>query len=308
MKLLLLAALSFASPALHAQPAPAPEEREAASSDDVEAMKKARAAFEYGNYASATKMLEGLIAQSHFETVALRAEAYKLLGLARLNLGKKSEAYAPFLEYLLLEPDGEFDPFYVSPEAIDLLGLVKKDAEAQLAPLRAQHHAEAEARKKAADDERHKRDQDEETRRIAVLQPNVERRVVQREFWVSVLPFGVGQLQNGDRSLGIALATSEVVAGAASAGSALLIEGLRDSSSGKFGPGVYPLASSLSVVKWIGAGLFYGLWAAGAIHAAVRYRPEERIEDRLLMPPASGATTPPVLTPQEPQPAPPPPR
>lgn len=312
-RLSLVAALLFTAPALLGQTAPtapAGDEGESASPADIEAMNKARATFEYGKYAAASKMLEGLIAHGHFESAALRAEAYKLFGLALLNQGRKSEAYPPFLELLLLDPDAEFDPFYVSPDAIELLSRVKKDAEAQLAPIRAQRRAEAEARKKAADDERHKRDQDDETRRLAALQPNVERRVVQREFWVSVLPFGVGQLQNGDRSLGIALATSEVIAGAASAGSALLIEELRDTSSGKFGPGVYPLANRLSVVKWIGAGIFYGLWAAGAIHAAIRYQPEERIEDRLLMPPAIGATSAPVLPPQplplpQPQAAPP---
>lgn len=257
---------------------------EPASAADIEAMTKARSTFEYGNYGTTAKILEGLIAHGRFETAALRAEAYKLLGLSLVNLGKRSEAYSPFLELLLLEPDTEFDPFYVPPEAIELLGRVKKDAEPQLAPMRAQRRAEQESRKRAADEERRKREQDEEQRRLAAQRPNVERRVVQREFWVSVLPFGIGQLQNGDRTLGIGLATSEVIAGAASAGSALLIEELRDTSTGKFGPGVYPLATRLNVVKWIGAGLFYGLWAFGAVHAAIRYQPEQHLEDRVISP------------------------
>ena len=111
--------------------------------------------------------------------------------------------------------------------------------------------------------------------------------MVQREFWVSMMPFGIGQLQNGDRTLGMALATAQVIAGASSAGSALLIEQLRDQSTGRFsntGPGSTPYrtAQRLDVVKWVGAGLFYALWAAGAIHAAIHFQPEEQLPDRLV--------------------------
>jgi hypothetical protein len=176
------------------------------------------------------------------------------------------------------------DPFYVPPAAAEAFNEVRRDAEAQLAPLRAQRHAEQEARRRALEEEaarRRRLEQEDEQRRLAAMAPVVERRVVQREFWVTMLPFGLGQMQNGDRSLGIALATSEVIAGATSAGSALLIEGLRD-SSGHFGPGSYPLATRLNYAKWIGAGLFYALWIGGAIHAAAHFESESQPVDRLV--------------------------
>ena len=44
-------------------------------------------------------------------------------------------------------------------------------------------------------------------RRLQQISPSIERRVVQHEFWVTMMPFGLGQLQNGDRKLGIFLAT-----------------------------------------------------------------------------------------------------
>src|SRR5260370_42466970 len=133
----------------------------------------------------------------------------------------------------------------VPPAAVSFFEQVKKEAEAKLAPIRAQKQAESERRQKVAADEaerRRQRELEEERRRLQQLTPSVERRVVQREFWVSMMPFGIGQLQNGDRTLGITLATAELIAGAASAGSALLIEGLRD-PSGHFntpGPGGHP--------------------------------------------------------------------
>src|ERR1051325_3434694 len=208
----------------------------------VEAMNRARATFEYGDYPQASKLLSQLVETGRFESATLRAEAYRLLGLSLFYQGRRGEAYSAFLEYLYLDPDAELDPFYVPPAAVSFFDSVKKEAE----PLRAQKRAEQEAQKRAAAEEaerRKQREEDEQRRKLMELQPNIERRVVQHEFWVTMMPFGIGQLQNGDRSLGIALATGQLLSGAASAGSALLIEQLRDNATGKFddrGPGATP--------------------------------------------------------------------
>jgi len=260
----------------------------------LDAMNRARATFEYGDYPQASKLFSQLIEAGRFETPALRAEAYRLLGLALFYQGRRPEAYRAFLEYLYLEPEAELDPFYVPPAAVSFFESVKKEAEPQLTPLRTQRRAELETRKKAAAEEAQRRRQselEEDRRRLLTMQPQIERRVVQKEFWVSLMPFGIGQLQNGDRSLGIGLAVAEVVAGAASAGSALLIEELRDSSTGKFDnrgqASPYLLASRLNIVKWVGAAVFYALWAGGAVHAAWRYQPEQQLPDRLLQQPGA---------------------
>lgn len=289
----LFAALLLAQPAPRRPPAQSQAstpEREAPS--EVEAMNRARVTFEYGDYAQASKLLSTLIDQGRFETASLRAEAYRLLGLSLFYQGKKGDAYSAFLEYLYLDPDAELDPFYVPPAAVSFFDQVKKDAEPKLGPIRAQKHAEAEAQKKAAAEEaerRRQREQDEERRRLLTLSPTIERRAVQHEFWVSVMPFGIGQLQNGDRTLGLTLATAEVVTGAASAGSALLIEELRDSATGRFnnqgaGATPYRTAQRLNVVKWVGAALFYALWAGGAVQAAIHFQPEERLPDVIVQP------------------------
>ena len=266
----------------------------------VEAMRKARSFFEYGDYASASKLLNHLIDTGRFESGELRGEAYRLLGLSDFYQGKKGEAYRAFLEMLYLNPDAELDPFYVPPSAVAFFEQVKEEAEPRLLPLRNLKRADEEARRRAAiaeARERERLEQEEEQRRLLRVAPTVEKRVVQREFWVNLLPFGVGQLQNGDRNLGIVLATSETIAGATSAGSALLIEELRD-SSGNFGASVFPLAQRLNVAKWIGAGIFYALWIGGAIHAAVNYQSETAMPDRLVTP------SPLAPPPPEPLPAP----
>jgi hypothetical protein len=256
----------------------------------AEAMNRARITFEYGDYAQAAKLLAALLEAGRFESLQMRAEAYRLLGLSLFYQGRKGDAYSAFLEYLYINPDAELDPFYVPPAAISFFEQVKREAEPRLAPLRAQKRAEQEAQRKLAAEEaerRRQRELEEERKRLLQISPSIERRVIQHEFWVTMMPFGIGQIQNGDRKLGIFLATSQMIAGAASAGSALLIEQLRDNATGRFddrGPGStpYKTAARLNVVKWVGAALFYALWAGGAIHAAINYKGEEQLPDRLL--------------------------
>jgi hypothetical protein len=112
------------------------------------------------------------------------------------------------------------------------------------------------------------------------------------------MPFGIGQFQNGDQSLGTALATSQIVAGATSAGSALLIEALRDRSTGKFQSGSYNIARNLQIAKWVSAGAFYALWIGGALQAAIKFKAETSARD-LVLP----STAEPGLPSEQPPPA-----
>jgi hypothetical protein len=243
-----------------------------------------------GEYAKASQRLSQLVEAGRFQSTELRTEAYRLLGMSLLlqTPPRPDEAKNAFRQVLLTDPDAELDPFYVPQPVVDFFDKEKKELEPELAPIRTQKRAEREARRKQLEAETARRREEEEQRRLRALQPNVERRVVQREFWVSLLPFGLGQLQNGDRSLGYTLATLEIITGAASAGSALLIEGLRDNNTQKFGPTEYRIATNLEIVKWVGAGLFYALWAGGAVHAAVNFKPETILQDKLIVPGAAG--------------------
>lgn len=287
------------APAQPRQPAEPQEGRFEEQVSPVDAMNKARRYFDYGDYPAVSRILNRVDVGS-IESRELRIDAYRLLGLSLFYQGKRGEAYRAFLELLYLDPDFQMDPFYVPPAAAEAFNEVRRDAQAQLEPLRAKKRAEQEAKQRALEEEaarRRQREQEEEQRRLTAMAPVVERRVVQREFWVTMLPFGVGQLQNGDRGLGIALATGQVVAGATSAGSALLIEGLRDNGTGKFGEGNYPLAQRLNIAKWVGAGLFYALWIGGAVHAAIHFQPESAPVDRLLTN-APAAAQPPAPLPE----------
>jgi len=298
MNLAILAAFSAAITLAQAPPAE--------TEDQVaEQVRLAKRDVDSGEYAKASQRLAQLVEVGRFQSAELRAEAYRLLGMSMLlqSPPRPEEAKSAFRELLLIDPDTELDPFYVPQRVVDFFDQQKKELEPQLAPIRSQKRAEREARRKQLEAEATRRREEEQQRRLRALQPNVERRVIQREFWVSLLPFGLGQLQNGDRSLGYTLATLQVVFGAASAGSALLIEGLRDNSSQKFRDPQYGIATKLEIVKWVGAAAFYGLWAGGAVDAAIHYKPETVLQDRLLVPPAPGTNAAPVLPAQEERPA-----
>ena len=293
--LALAAALASAAPA-RAQPALQPGESEDVAAEQV---RLAQRDFEYGDYAKVSQRLAGLVEVGRFQSPELRARAYALLGESLLlqNPPREAEAHRAFLELLFLDPDTELDPFFVPPRVIEYFEREKKELGPQIAPLRAQRRAEKEARRKAFEEEAQRRREEEAKRRMEAMRPNVERTVVQHEYWVSLLPFGLGQLQNGDRALGYTLATMEVIFGAASAGSALLIESLRDPNTQKFGPGDYEIAHRLQIVKWVGAAAFYGLWAFGAIQAAMNYKAQTIVKDQVLVGPAPGSTSSPVMPP-----------
>ena len=299
--LALAAALSAVAPA-RAQQQERSQQQVEAEDAVAEQVRLAQRDFEYGDYTKVAQRLTGLVEVGRFQTPELRARAYTLLGEALLlqNPPRVAEAHRAFLELLFLDPDTELDPFYVPPRVIEFFEREKKELEPQIAPLRAQRRAEKEARRKALEEEAQRRREEEAKRRIDAIRPNVERTVVQHEFWVSLLPFGLGQLQNGDKTLGYTLATLEVIFGAASAGSALLIETLRDQNTQKFGSGDFQIAHRLQIVKWVGAAAFYSLWAAGAIHAAVNYKSQTIVKDELLVRPAPGSSASPVMPVPEP--------
>src|SRR5207248_9593919 len=291
-----LAILALSTSVLFAQ---APSQ---ADDDLAEQVRLAKRDVDSGEYAKASQRLAQLVEAGHFQSQDLRSEAYRLLGISLIlqQPPRPEEAKNAFREVLLVDPDTELDPFYVPQRVVDFFDQEKKELEPQLAPIRAQKRAERDVRRKQLEAEAAKRREEEQQRRIRSLQPNVERRVIQREFWVSLLPFGLGQLQNGDRTLGYTLATLEVIFGAASAGSTLLIETLRDEKTQKVGPGDYKIGTRLEIVKWIGAAAFYGLWAFGAVHAAINYKSQTIVKDELRVGPAPGSTTAPVMPPPEP--------
>lgn len=283
------------------------------AADGAQLLKRARDAFEYGDFARAAQTLGGQATRARFPLESDRVEAYRLLGLSYFYLSKKTpsdaklkaQAQEAFFDLLKQNPDYELDPFYTPPEAVSFFDEVRRQNETYLEPIRRRRHArlreqqlEEEARIEA------------ERRRREELQPPaprtvvIERELERRSLLVAVMPFGLGQFQNDDTRTGLAFLTSEIVAAAVSVLSWTLIELMRDPASGRFSPELYGYATTLQDVKYWSAGAFYALWAAGAIHAGVNYDPVRLVREGTVDTPPSAAPNGPLFPTVLPQPEP----
>lgn len=131
----------------------------AAAQPAADALGEANAALGAGDYQKASA-LAGQVARAPGPSDRDRAEAWRVLGLARFYLGDRDGARAAFLEYLELDPDGRLDPALVPPEAISELEHVRNEHAAEIAARRPKRH--------------------------------------RRSYWLNLVPVA-GQWQNGDR-------------------------------------------------------------------------------------------------------------
>ncbi len=89
----------------------------AQSSEAVAELRAANAALIDGDGALAARSAERALA-SHSLEQSDRAEAYRILGIARLALGDAGAAEAAFLIYLKLDSEARLDPALVPPEVL----------------------------------------------------------------------------------------------------------------------------------------------------------------------------------------------
>ncbi|MCA9678505.1 MAG: hypothetical protein KC464_25995, partial [Myxococcales bacterium] len=138
----------------------------ASSADATRDLADARDALAAGDY----DRVVALVTPIDGPTPADRAEARRLLGLARFFLGDYPAAEAAFLDYLALDLDGRLDPALVPPEAVTFFE-----------DVRSRHAAELAAR-----------------------------RPRQRRYWILNLVPVAGQIQNGERGKALALGGVEL--------------------------------------------------------------------------------------------------
>jgi hypothetical protein len=101
-----------------------------------------------------------------------------------------------------------------------------------------------------------------------------------RSRWIAALPFGVGQLQNGDVALGVVFAVSEIAFAGTSIASLAVVDRLSSASpytGGQSRVSIPALNQSLSTWTTVNQVTFAG-WAAfaaaGVIQAEVGFRPQ----------------------------------
>lgn len=257
--------------------------------------KRASDAFQYGDFASAIQVLSNMDIEG-LPTERERIDAYKILGLSYYYSKKPSpeeaarKAREAFFGLLKQDPDFQLDALFVPPDAIAFFDRIRQEEEPALAPVRKVHN---ELKQKEAEQERIRRDTQPGRPRIvnvAVSSPVV-----------ALLPFGFGQFQNGNIPLGIGMAVGQGAGAITSVLSFIMVESLKDGTTGEYSSSNYQLAKNFSITQLVGAGVFFGLWIAGVSEAFAHYVPSHPLPDGPpsaapagpLRPPGSGDSAPP---------------
>ena len=179
-----------------------------ARANDFEEFETARSAYESQDYARAVALFENLAGGDtpQLTNRSLVLESKKYLGAGYLFLGKMDAAEREFERLLRLDPQYMLDPLGFPEEVQRLFARVKTrlDAERKLAEDERRREDE---RMRSAESQRGAQEQSRWVRLTQLAETETVHE--ERSRWIGLLPFGVGQFQNGHLSLGAILAVSE---------------------------------------------------------------------------------------------------
>jgi hypothetical protein len=226
------------------------------------------------------------------------ADARMYLGAVLAAEGKKDEAGKIFEALLVAKPDYEPDPLRVSTEAVDAFFDVRARLRARLASIKAdQARVEQEARARA------EAERQREAARVAMLEKVASEEVVRQRAsrWIALLPFGVGQFQNGQDTLGGLLLATEaalVVGSGISAGISLYDSGKANDALRRYDPTGPQYQQYAQVAATVGNVLTAGfalVAIAGAVQAQIAFVPERVQVRKRALPPLSLAPVSPLV-------------
>jgi hypothetical protein len=177
-----------------------------------------RTAYDRGDYARAIDTIHPLL----YPAIELGTEdevvqAHRLLALSYFFVDKQKEAEAEVTSLLALRPNYALDPIVDPPVAVRFFEDVRRRQSERLKAIQSREREEAERRRK------------EEARERAEARARAKRiyvdRVVERHSrLIAALPFGIGQVQNGQNGKAIAFGVSEGVLGLTSLAAFLAIQ------------------------------------------------------------------------------------
>jgi hypothetical protein len=228
------------------------------------------------------------------------ADARMYLGASLLAQGKKTDADAVFQQLLRDKPEYQPDPLRVTLQATDALIDARSRMREELTASLEEKVRQAQEEKAKIEGERQRA-----ALRLAMLEKlaGEETIVTRNSRWLALLPFGVGQFQNGQTGLGVAfLATESLLVAGSAVGQILtnynenqMNDALRSGSTTASG------YHDRAVDAYLASNLFTAGFAivaiAGIVHAQFTFVPE-RIEVRpRLLPPSLASSLSPILLP-----------
>jgi tetratricopeptide (TPR) repeat protein len=205
------------------------------------------------------------------------ADARMYLGAVLLAEGKKDEAAKTFEQLLREKNDYTADPLRVSLDAIDALTDARTRLRDELAASQAEKVRKAQEEKAKIEAERERA-----ALRLAMLEKLASTEVVTERSsrWLALVPFGVGQFQNGQTALGWVLLSSEVLAVAGSfVGAGLSYYDQTQANDALqhndgTASGYQQRAQQAALAGNLFAGGFFLLGAMGVLHAELTFVPE----------------------------------
>lgn len=257
----------------------------AAKANDFEEFEAARQAYESQDYAQATELFEELVGGDvpRLENRSLVIESEKYLGASYLFLSKLPQAEAHFEKLLHMEPEYMLDPLAFPEDVQRLFAQVKTRLDSDRAAREAAKKAEEE-RTRQAKLERDRKERERWDQLIALA--GKEQVVEERSRVLAVVPFGVGQFQNGHDGLGLMLAVSEGSLLAISIAAYALHQDLRGQEPSATEVDDARLAErAFRYTSQISFGLFAVLAVTGIIDAQVRYVPSRNFQRERPLPP-----------------------
>jgi tetratricopeptide (TPR) repeat protein len=256
-----------------------------AKANDFEEFEAARGAYDSQDYVQAVALFDALAGGDTpaLSNRSLVLESKKYLGASYLFLGKLRAAEQEFERLLRMDPEYVLDPLGFPEEVQRLFARVKTrlDTERKVAEDARLREEDRLRRSQTA------RDAEERARWARLTQLAEAERVEEvRSRWVALMPFGIGQFQNGHVSLGAILAVSECSLLVISFASWLVHENLRGQQVAESERDSYNLTERASrYTNQISMALFGVLAVTGIIDAQVRFQGSREYERKRPLPP-----------------------
>ena len=182
-----------------------------ARADDLADFEAARSLYDQQSYARAVDAFRLLVGSEppRLTDPLLVLESRKYLAASLLFMGAEAEARAQFRLLLQQEPSYALDPLAFPTEVFTQFEQVKQALREEVAErLRAEQDAILRAQRAVREAERQRAENLARLRSLASTGESRER----NSRWIATVPFGVGQFQNGDKGLGVALGMLEGLA------------------------------------------------------------------------------------------------
>jgi hypothetical protein len=244
-------------------------------------LKRAKDRCEFGAWADCAGTLRPFLARDPALSDAEAVEAWRMLGVAEYHLGDRAAARSAFVSLLSVDPDFSLDPFLVPPPIVDFFDKVKRETEPDLAPLRARKR-EVREQQRLAEEARRRLLAEEQARNGP---PSKVVKIQERIYLLNWMPFGIGQFQNGHKNRGTAIAAGQLTLALVNVAAILAHSQVADdrsrmctSSQANCTSPPYTrsdrnLLNQLSAVKYLSAGLFWGLYGYGVWDAHRHFVP-----------------------------------